>query len=63
VAITKVELIELLRGLADHDEVECISVEKTNGRREERGCFRNVPIYGVYNKTKKWELLLDKTTC
>lgn len=62
-AITKVELIELLRGFADHDEVECISVEKTKGRREEPECFRNVPIYGVYNKTKKWELLLDKTTC
>lgn len=62
-AITKVELIELLRGFADHDEVECISVEKTNGGREEPECFRNVPIYGVYNKTKKWELVLDKTTC
>ena len=61
--ITKAELIELLRGFADNDEVECISVEKTNERREEPECFRNVPIYGVYNKTKKWELLLDKTTC
>ena len=58
-AITKVELIELLRGFADHDEVECISVEKTHGRREEPGCFRNVPIYGVYNKTKNWELVLE----
>ena len=62
-AITKVELVQLLRVFADNDEVECISVEKTNERREEPECFRNVPIYGVYNKTKKWELLLDKTTC
>ena len=62
-AITKGELIQLLRGFADTDEVECISAEKINGQREEPGCFRNVPIYGVYNKTKKWELLLDKTTC
>ena len=60
-AITKGELIQLLRGFADNDEVECITFEKD--QKDVSDGFRNLPIHGVYNKTKKWELLLDKTTC
>lgn len=59
-AITKGELIQLLRGFADTDEVECITAEKPNVRREASDSFRNVSICGVCNKTKKWELLLSK---
>lgn len=60
-AITKVELIQLLRGFADNDEVECIIFEKD--QKDASDSFRNVSIRGVCNKTKNWELLLDKTTC
>ena len=55
-AITKVELIQLLRGFADNDEVECITFERD--QKDVSDGFRNLPIHGVYNKTKNWELVL-----
>ena len=57
--VTKAELIELLRGFADTDEVECITIE--NGQVEASDGFMNVPIHGVCNKTKNWELLVERT--
>jgi hypothetical protein len=57
VAITKVELLELLRGFADNDEVECITFEKE--QKDVSDGFRSLPIHGVYNKTKNWELVLE----
>ena len=58
-AITKGELIQLLRGFADSDEVECITAEKPNVRREASGSFRNVSLRGVCNTTKNWDLVLE----
>ena len=42
-AITKVELIQLLRGFADNDEVESITFERD--KKDVSDSFRNLPIF------------------